>query len=243
MKVEKINENLIEFSVNNDELKNRNIDVKDLTYGSEKAKSLIEELLSIAGTKVGFKVDGPISVEAIPLKDGAIKLIVSKVVNPDELDSRYSRFTPYGKMDKPISILEMLESTIDQFEDILKSQNVKGINEVKTLNRLDITKENEIVYIFEFENIDRATEACKNVSTYEYESIFYKDEKNNKYYLVLCILGKTSDATLKDFNKVCNSLAEYGSRVQSKFGMNKAYYDEHYKTIIKSDAVKKLSSL
>ena len=60
---------------------------------------------------------------------------------------------------------------------------------------------------------------------------------------MLCIEGKVEETLLKDFNKVCNSLAEYGSRVESKFGMNKAYYDEHYKIIIKNDAVKKLSLL
>ena len=243
MKIEKINENSISFTINGDELLNRNMQLTDLSYGSQKAKDLLIEMMNIAKDEVGFVADAPLAVEAVPLKDGAIKLIVTKVFDPDELDARYSRFTPMKNEKVPLSIMQMIESTIDKFEEALKIENIKGSNEINNVDKLEIRKEAEPTAIFEFEDIDKASDATKNVHSYDYISILYKDEKNKKYYLVLSIKGNVPKETLVDFSKVCNTLAEYGAKVRGKTGMNQAYYDEHYKVIIKEDAVKKLSQL
>ncbi|MBR3288519.1 MAG: adaptor protein MecA [Lachnospiraceae bacterium] len=243
MKIEKIDENSIALILKDEELKNRNLKMSDLSYGSEKAQDLLVEVMNLAKTEVGFTPDAPLAVEAVPLKDGDIKLIVTKVFNPDELDARYSRFTPMKNEKVPFSIMQMLESTIDKFEEALKQGNTRGIDEVNNVEKLEITKGTDQIAIFEFDEIDKASDACRNVNSYDYVSVFYKDEKNKKFYLVLSISGNVPKLTMDDFNKVCNTLAEYGTRIRGKVGMNQAYYEEHYKIIIKEDAVNKLSRL
>ena len=109
--------------------------------------------------------------------------------------------------------------------------------------KLEFKKETDQIAIFEFDEIDKASDACRNVNSYDYVSVFYKDEKNKKFYLVLSISGNVPKTTIDDFNKACNSLAEYGIRIRGKVGMNQAYYEEHYKVVIKEDAVSKLSRL
>ena len=243
MKIEKIDENSIALILNNEELRNRNLKMSDLSYGSEKAKDLLVEVMNLAKVEVGFTPDAPLAVEAVPLKDGDIKIIVTKVFNPDELDARYSRFTPMKNEKVPFSIMQMLESTIDKFEEALKQGNTRGIDEVNNVEKLEITKGTDQIAIFEFDEIDKASDACRNVNSYDYVSVFYKDEKNKKFYLVLSISGNVPKLTMDDFNKVCNTIAEYGTRIRGKVGMNQAYYEEHYKIIIKEDAVNKLSRL
>lgn len=243
MKIEKIDENSIALILKDEELKNRNLKMSDLSYGSEKAQDLLVEVMNLAKTEVGFTPDAPLAVEAVPLKDGDIKLIVTKVFNPDELDARYSRFTPMKNEKVPFSIMQMLENTIDKFEEALKQGNTRGIDEVNNVEKLEITKGTDQIAIFEFDEIDKASDACRNVNSYDYVSVFYKDEKNKKFYLVLSISGNVPKLTMDDFNKVCNTLAEYGTRIRGKVGMNQAYYEEHYKIIIKEDAVNKLSRL
>lgn len=243
MKIERIDENSIALIINNEELKNRNLKMSDLSYGSEKARDLLVEMMNLAKVEVGFTADAPLAVEAVPLKDGDIKLIVTKVYNPDELDARYSRFTPMKNDKLPLSIMQMLESTIDKFEEALKQSNTKGINEVNNIEKLEIRTETDKIAIFEFDEIDKASDACKNVNSYDYVSVLYKDEKAKKFYLVLSISGGVSKNMLEDFSKVCNTLAEYGVRIKGKVGINQAYYEEHYKVIIKEDAVNKLSRL
>ena len=244
MKIERISENSIALTMNSEELRARNLKLSDLSYGSEKAHGLLIEMMQLADVEVGFKADAPLAVEAVPLKEGDIKLIITKIFNPDELDARFSRFTPMKGENLSLSIMKLLESTIDKFEDALKVGQVKGINEVNnTIDKIEIRTEDKVVCIFEFENIDKASDACKNINNFEYESVFYKDEKNVKFYLVLSIKGSEPKEKIASFNKVCNTLAEYGTRIQSGLGMNEAYYEEHYKVIIKEDAVAKLSKL
>lgn len=243
MKIEKINENSISLVLQSEDLQNRNLKLADLSYGSEKAKNLLIEIMDLAKTQVGFNPDAPLAVEAVPLKDGAIKLIVTKVFNPDELDARYSRFTPVKNNGVPLSIMQMLESTIDKFEEAIRQNNIKGINEVNNVEKLEIKKELEPIAIFEFDEIDKASDATKNVNNFDYTSVFYKDEKNKKFYLVLSLKHSASQEQKAVFAKVCNTLAEYGTRIKGKTGMNQAYYEEHYKVIIKEDAVNKLCRL
>ncbi|MBQ7743833.1 MAG: adaptor protein MecA [Lachnospiraceae bacterium] len=243
MKIERINENSIALTMDSSELKDRNLKLTDLTYGSEKSKELLVELAKIAKNELDFNIDSPIAVEAVPLRDGNIKLIITKVYNPDELDSRFSRFTPAKNDFVPFAIMQLLESTIDKFEDALKGGSGNNLNSTDNLNKLEIRSDKDIVCIFEFDEIDKASDATKNVSNKDYESVFYKDEKNNKYFLVISIKSGVSKDELSDFNKVCNTLAEYGKKMEGNIGINKAYYDEHYKIIIKEKALMKLSML
>ena len=237
MIVERLNENSIALTINRNELNDRNLKITDLTYGSEKTQKLFVELAGIAKKELNFDIDSPIAVEAVPLKDGNVKLIITKIFDPDELDARFSRFTPMKNELMPFAIMQLLESTIDKFEDALK------VGSNNNLNKLEIHSDKDIICIFEFSELDKVSDAAKNVSNKEYDSVLYKDDKNNKYYLVLSINNSVPKDVLTEFNKACNVLAEYGKRIEGHIGMNKAYYDEHYKMIIKEYAIKKLSML
>lgn len=243
MKIEKINENSISLILQSEDLQDRNLKLTDLSYGSEKAKDLLIEIMELAKTEVGFNPDAPLAVEAVPLKDGAIKLIVTKIYNPDEIDARYSRFTPTKKGKVPFSIMQMLENTIDKFEEALKQNNVRGINDVNNVEKLEVKKELDPVAIFEFDELDKVSDAAKNIQNFDYVSVLYKDEKSLKFYLVLTLASNATNEQRASFAKVCNTLAEYGVRLKGKTGMNRVYYEEHYKTIIKEDAINKLSRL
>ena len=177
------------------------------------------------------------------LESGLEKILPTLKPQDFILDLAVSRFTPVKGDNVPLSIMQMLESTIDKFEEAIRQNNVKGINEVNNVEKLEIKKELEPIAIFEFDEIDKASDATKNVNNFDYTSVLYKDEKNKKYYLVLSLGNNASQEQKTVFGKVCNTLAEYGTRVKGKTGMNQAYYEEHYKIIIKEDAVNKLSRL
>ena len=95
MKIERINENQIRCTLNSTDLAERQIELSELAYGSEKARQLFHEMIQTAAVEVGFDVDNmPLMVEAIPLTMDSIMLIVTRVEDPDELDTRFSRFSP-----------------------------------------------------------------------------------------------------------------------------------------------------
>ncbi|MBQ7794951.1 MAG: adaptor protein MecA [Lachnospiraceae bacterium] len=95
MRIERINENSIRCTLTNFDLSVRNVKLSELTYGSEKARNLFREMMQRASHEVGFDAeDIPIMVEAIPMPNDSIMLIITKIDDPEELDTRFSKFSP-----------------------------------------------------------------------------------------------------------------------------------------------------
>ena len=95
MKIEKLNENQIRCTLNKSDLASRHLKINELAYGSDKAKELFRDMMQQASFELGFEAeDTPLMIEAIPVSAECIVLIVTKVDNPEELDTRFSRFSP-----------------------------------------------------------------------------------------------------------------------------------------------------
>lgn len=94
MKIEKLNDRQIRCTLNKKDLEDRELRLSELAYGSEKAKSLFREMMQQAYNDFGFEAeDIPLMIEAIPLSTDCLVLVVTKVDNPEELDTRFSKFT------------------------------------------------------------------------------------------------------------------------------------------------------
>ena len=101
MKRERIDHNKIRFILNRQDLAERNINTKELKYGTPEAKSLFDELISLAREELGLGSGiHPMMVEAIPMGESGLVVNISRVENPDELDPRFSRFTNGIDMDR-----------------------------------------------------------------------------------------------------------------------------------------------
>lgn len=112
MKIEKINENQIRCTLNKYDLASREIKLSEFAYGTEKAKSLFRDMMQQASYEYGFEVDDhPLMIEAIPLSSDSIILNISKVEDPDELDTRFSKFSPaYDESDD-------INDSIDDYDE------------------------------------------------------------------------------------------------------------------------------
>ena len=95
LKIEKLNENQIRCTLTSTDLANRKIKLSELAYGTEKARNLFQDMMAEANEQFGFNYDNaPLMVEAIPVAPDSIVLIITKVDDPQELDTRFSRFAP-----------------------------------------------------------------------------------------------------------------------------------------------------
>ena len=94
MKIERLSENQIRCTLNKADLAEKELLLSELAYGTDKAKELFRELMQQASSELGFEVDNiPLMIEAIPVSAECLILIITKVEDPDELDTRFSRFT------------------------------------------------------------------------------------------------------------------------------------------------------
>ena len=92
MKIEKINENQIRCTLTRADLEDRHLKISELAYGTEKAKSLFHDMMQQAAFEFGFEADDiPLMIEAIPSSSDSIVLIITKVEDPEELDTQIGR--------------------------------------------------------------------------------------------------------------------------------------------------------
>ena len=94
MKIEKVSENQIRCTLTREDLAERQIKLSELAYGTEKAKLLFRDMMQQAAYEFGFEADDiPLMIEAIPLSADTIILVITKVEYPEELDTRFSKFS------------------------------------------------------------------------------------------------------------------------------------------------------
>lgn len=256
MKIERINDNQIRCTLSNFDLSMRNLNLNELTYGSEKAKLLFREMIQRASNEVGFEADDiPLMIEAIPMSNESIVLIITKIDDPEELDTRFSKFTPANDEEElssngiPTEILEGAEALLELLgnPDFLNDLAPNAISDKKT-NSDDTLKppmENEsketIQYIrlYQFDSLDLVCAAARETGkVYNGASLLYKNPASGKFYLIL----KKADSDEITFSRICNTLSEYGNRQKYDAALE-AYFDEHYELFVKKDVLKVLSSI
>ena len=122
MKLERISENQIRCTLTRSDLAERELKISELAYGTEKAKALFREMMVQASDELGFEADNiPLIIEAVPVSNECIMLIVTKVEDPEELDTRFSKFTPSPEDTEDLSDTDdEIYSSADDILDIFK---------------------------------------------------------------------------------------------------------------------------
>ena len=92
MVFEKLNDNQIKCVLDKEDLFSRKINIKDLFYGSPETEQLFKEVVSKAQVNFDFNTQKfPISIDAIPLPNDTLVIIITIVEDPEEIDSRPPR--------------------------------------------------------------------------------------------------------------------------------------------------------
>ena len=91
MKIEKLNDNQIRCTLTHVPIwLHARLQLSELAYGTEKAKSLFHDMMQQAAFEFGFEAeDIPLMIEAIPASADSIVLIITKVEGSEELDTRF----------------------------------------------------------------------------------------------------------------------------------------------------------
>ena len=245
MKIEKLSETQIKCTLNGQDLNDRELQLSELAYGSEKAKALFSELVLKASYECGFVPDeNPLMIEAIPVNSDCLVLIVTKVSDPDEFDTRFSQMTPapedlknFDDRSKQMARADEIFACVSQLSSLLSKA-------AQELTNKEGEKESSPEHVvmqkcFIFDSLAEIIRFAGVIAPfYSGKNTLYKDDWNEKYYLVLNISLHSPEV----FNKVCNIAAEYGTPEHTRYA-SVSYYDEHFTRIIKDSAVKKLAAL
>ncbi len=247
MRIEKINDNQIRCTLTKQELADRQIKLSELAYGSEKARGLFRDMIEQANYEFGFEAeDIPLMIEAIPLAGENIVLQITKVEYPDELDTRFSKFTESDEERNRESDGNLFaasqgaDDVLELFRQMKKDLEEKNAPAEEKKESIEEPKAPaHLTKIFEFRTLEQV-ERLSNVlgDFYRGENHLYKDTVKNRYYLLV----RKSNHTPEEFNKVCNIISEYAP--QRKYtSATEAFFLEHGKLILKNNALAVMQSL
>ena len=250
MKIEKISDNQIRCTLTRADLADRQLKLSELAYGTEKARSLFHDMMQQAAFEFGFEAeDIPLMIEAIPSSADSIVLIITKVDNPDDLDSKFSKFNPFAGSDldlKSENAFEKLEGAeellnlLGKVKESISALPTKDVSlKTETSEKDSNPKKRSTLRLFSFATMDSVINAAHLLKKmYDGSNTLYKDHAANLFLLALT----QSEHTVNDFNKICNMLSEYGTSERAS-GAALAYLEEHCEVIISKDAVQKLAEI
>ena len=219
MKIEKINDNQIRCTLTREDLENHQIRISELAYGTDKAKKLFRDMMQQAQIQFGFEADNiPLMIEAIPVSTESIILIITKVEDPEELDTRFSKFAPFkGKEQSNTIELDGADNIIDIFQKLYEAK-VKSTQKKEKTAPSDTpsgdtaqsspSADVNLIRLYEFVTLDDVIAAAHGLNIYfTGENTLYKDLSDSSYKLVV----HQSSCSPEEFNRICNILTEYGS--------------------------------
>ncbi|MCQ2492664.1 MAG: adaptor protein MecA [Lachnospiraceae bacterium] len=268
MKIEKLSENQIRCTLTKDDLQDREIKISELAYGSEKAKSLFQDMMRQAAYEFGFEADDiPLMIEAVPLNAECIVLTITKVEDPEELDTRFAKFAPS---------VNTTQDSDEEFEDIdlnafpamseafaRKTENVenkkdkpsrkKKINQnmpsetsqdtvkdiSKEVSEKDIKKDGVSSLLFSFTSLDSLVGLAAVLNgNFRESSSLYKNPGDGTYLLLV----KRGSLSLPAFQKVFLALSEYGTAVKNA-NITVTNLEEHFEVLIAEEAIQKIAQM
>lgn len=249
MKIEKISDNQIRCTLNKNDLIDRELRISELAYGTEKAKALFRDMIQQAFYEFGFEVDDiPLMIEAIPVSTECLILVITKVEDPDELDTRFSKFSSFNTHDLSdnsddddayaddiINTFEHLDDFSDDVDD--DEKEFTKISEKEKNNKQGVQFPNNLTKVYSFNSLGEVTNLSSVLlGIYKGKNTLYKDPTTSTYYLVISM----SDHTPEEFNKISNIISEYGKSERATYA-SAVYYQEHYEVIVKDQAIQILS--
>ena len=177
-------------------------------------------------------------IEAIPLGADSIVLIVTKVDNPEELDTRFSNFAPSVKKDALPSKAQpsQLSQLLNALKESGAGQQGKTPDEIMKERRDYLLTSR----LYSFETISDVIRASKLLSgIFEGDSSLYRDEKTQLLYLLLKMHGVDEVTSMQS---ALAALSEYG-QPEKISPARQQYVVTHCSPILAQNAIETLSQL
>lgn len=274
MRIEKINDRQIRCTLSQKDLKDRELRISELAYGTEKAKALFRDMMQQASYEFGFEVDDiPLMIEAIPMLPDALVLVITKVEDPDELDTRFSHFTddPDEDLyddDMEESRFDMIDSLTedadyDDFSDDIEDDNMSNLETLPFKTEDDNNKDDDFISLPEVLGMsprpktEPAKEQTDLIRIYQFHSLdqlsalgehlFFQYKGTNTVYK-----NEADNSYFLILHKSDHTPEEFSKicNTVSEYGIpvrntyaSSSYYDEHYDTLIRDKALQVLGGI
>ena len=135
------------------------------------------------------------------------------------------------------NLADMTEDDTEKDTDFISLSEALGI---EPRPKTQTSKEpNDIIRVYRFTSLNQLSILSEQLlNQYRGKNTAYRNKAAGEYYLILHKSNHTPD----DFSKICNTVSEYGIPVRST-PASTFFYEEHYETLIRDNALQILGKM
>ena len=261
MNIEVLGNLRVKCTLTSEYLKSRWIDPGDLAYGSEAATALFRDIIEETREKFGIdfqaRENHPVMIEAIPMGEGSLAVIISKAEDAEELDTRFSRFSPEHAAEgiTPDFGDDAEDTDEDDVDDmpagmpfresrrrekapyVRKNVTDYGRPFFETLEKeKEKIREGGCIVTITFDMLNDLYDLASAGPVYRGETSLYKNSQTGKYLLVIPAEGEDYTSAIN----YAQAASEFGkARIVPRSGA--AFLDRDHECLIGTGALEKLS--
>ena len=244
MKIEKLSESQIRFTLWPSDLEDEDLQLSDFsTDKTGKVDRMLHHMMDRAREEFGFDVNGSsIIVEATQVDNECVVFLITKIDGDTKVDSKYEYIRRLKE-----AIQNNAELLRDRFSDVVidrtadnkdSAETDGGIQTQNTQAAKPKPKLPPEYLIYTFDDLDPVIKSAKMVSVfYDSDNSLYKD-KDGLYYLI----ATRNRNSVEEFNIAIRCFREFGKLLVVNYG-TRYYIEEHYKCIIKDEALQTLGEM
>ena len=262
MNIEVLGNLRVKCTLTSEYLKSRWIDAGDLAYGSEAATALFRDIIEETNERFGIdfraRENHPVMIEAIPMGEGSLSVIISKAEDAEELDTRFSRFSPehsaegitpeYGDDADDIDDEdESIESGAPAFRERKRPSSKPSVRKnvtdfgkpfFETLEKeKERIREGGCIVTITFDMLGDLYDLASAGLGYSGDTSLYKNTSTGRYLLVIPVEGEEYGVAMN----FAEAASEFGkARIVPKSGA--AFLDKDHECLIGTGALEKIKA-
>lgn len=241
MKIEKLNDNQIKFTLWTEDLEENDVEISDITSNNEKGEELLRMMIERAKDELGFETDDQsILIEAMTIDNECVVLILTKVDRNADDETKNDLLGQLRQQVHEIARTQR-ENAEKERRTLPGSKQQPGDNMYKMADAQEktTTPPEQAYLIFRFDNLDNLIYVSKLCGIYyDSDNTLYKNPKDQAYFLV----ATRNRNTAEEFDNLNNALQEYGMKYMQT-SSTRFFIDEHYTRIIENTAIQTLAEL
>lgn len=261
MEFKRIDEETVRCIINEDDMKEYNIEIDDFLKNRGKIQEFLHKIVEMAVDEVGYNPkNGLLAMQVMPLPRNRLAITFSEKgsegmedilhqindalggngeITPESMMSRYEDLSDIEKaeaFDK--FIRNLIQDVTDEYEEQQYKKKKKEPHEKEDKNKKSKVVES-VVQIYSFAKLSDIEKFSVILpESWVVKSTLFKSEKASLYYLVL-EKGRLSKV---NFQYVCDRANEYG-KFHSENQARVSYLKEHATCLIDKKAIKVLRNI
>ena len=241
MKIEKLNDNQVKFTLWTEDLEENDVEISDITSNNEKGEELLRMMIERARDELGFETDEQsILIEAMTIDNECVVLILTKVDRNADDETKNDLLGQLRQQVHEIARTHR-ENAEKERRTLPGSKQQPGDNMYKMADAQEkqSAPPEQAYLIFRFDNLDNLIYVSKLCGIYyDSDNTLYKNPKDQAYFLV----ATRNRNTAEEFDNLNNALQEYGMKYMQT-SSTRFFIDEHYTRIIENTAIQTLAEL